>query len=46
MKHFSVAMLISAIIFISIDVGPDYEGKIRDIDVETLEQVGQWIKEQ
>ena len=29
----------------SINVGPDYEGKIRDIDVKTLKQIGTWIKE-
>jgi alpha-L-fucosidase len=29
----------------SIDVGPDYEGKIRDIDVETLKKVGALIRE-
>lgn len=28
----------------SIDVGPNYEGKLRDIDVKTLTQVGQWIQ--
>lgn len=28
----------------SIDVGPNYEGKLRDIDVETLRTVGKWIK--
>lgn len=28
----------------SIDVGPDYEGKIRDIDVKTLAKVGVMIK--
>ena len=27
----------------SIDVGPDYEGKLRDIDVKTLKQVGMMI---
>lgn len=27
----------------SIDVGPDYEGKIRDIDVKTLSKVGKYI---
>ncbi len=27
----------------SIDVGPDYEGKIRDIDVKTLLKVGKYI---
>ncbi len=27
----------------SIDVGPNYEGKIRDIDVETLKKVGELI---
>ena len=25
----------------SIDVGPDYQGRIRDIDVETLKKVGE-----
>ena len=29
----------------SIDVGPNYQGKIRDIDVETLKQVGELIRE-
>jgi alpha-L-fucosidase len=28
----------------SIDIGPDYAGKIRDIDVETLRQVGRYIR--
>ena len=28
----------------SINVGPNYEGKIRKIDVETLQKVGQMIK--
>jgi len=28
----------------SIDVGPDYEGKIRQIDVKTLQQVGKYIR--
>jgi alpha-L-fucosidase len=28
----------------SIDVGPNYQGKIRDIDVETLKKVGELIK--
>jgi alpha-L-fucosidase len=28
----------------SIDVGPNYEGKLRDIDVKILRQVGQMIK--
>jgi alpha-L-fucosidase len=28
----------------SIDVGPDYEGKLRAIDVETLRKVGEMIK--
>lgn len=27
----------------SIDVGPDYKGKIRDIDVKTLQKVGKYI---
>lgn len=27
----------------SLDVGPDYQGKLRDIDVKTLTQVGEWI---
>ena len=27
----------------SIDVGPDYDGKIRDIDVKTLSKVGKYI---
>ncbi len=30
----------------SIDIGPNYEGKIRDIDVETLTKVGELIKSQ
>lgn len=29
----------------SLNVGPDYEGKIRDIDVKTLKEVGKMIKE-
>ena len=29
----------------SIDVGPNYDGKIRDIDVETLKKVGELIRE-
>ncbi len=28
----------------SIDAGPDYEGRIRDIDAKTLKQVGDWIR--
>jgi alpha-L-fucosidase len=28
----------------SLDIGPDYEGKIRDIDAKTLKQVGEWIR--
>jgi alpha-L-fucosidase len=28
----------------SIDVGPNYEGKIRDIDVKTLQKVGKYIR--
>lgn len=28
----------------SIDVGPNYEGRIRDIDVKTLKEVGEMIK--
>jgi len=28
----------------SINVGPDYEGKIRDIDVKTLRKVGKYIR--
>jgi alpha-L-fucosidase len=28
----------------SIDVGPDYEGKLRDIDVKTLSEVGDLIR--
>lgn len=28
----------------SIDVGPNYDGKLRDIDVQTLRKVGQMIK--
>jgi len=30
----------------SLDVGPNYEGRIRDIDVETLKEVGKLIKEE
>lgn len=29
----------------SIDIGPNYEGKIRDIDVKTLKEVGKMISE-
>jgi alpha-L-fucosidase len=29
----------------SIDVGPNYEGKLRDIDVKTLREVGRMIRE-
>jgi alpha-L-fucosidase len=29
----------------SIDVGPNYEGKIRDIDVKTLREVGELIRQ-
>jgi len=29
----------------SINIGPNYEGKIRDIDVRTLKQVGEMIRE-
>lgn len=28
----------------SINVGPNYEGRLRDIDVKTLKTVGKWIK--
>jgi len=28
----------------SLDIGPNYEGRIRDIDVKTLKQVGRFIK--
>ena len=28
----------------SLDVGPNYEGKLREIDVETLQKVGQMIR--
>ena len=28
----------------SLDVGPDYAGKLRDIDVKTLRQVGEMIR--
>jgi alpha-L-fucosidase len=28
----------------SIDVGPDYKGNLRDIDVKTLKKVGRYIK--
>jgi alpha-L-fucosidase len=30
----------------SIDVGPDYEGKIRKIDAKTLRRVGKYIREE
>ena len=30
----------------SMNIGPNYAGKIRDIDVKTLEQVGEMIREQ
>jgi alpha-L-fucosidase len=30
----------------SIDVGPDYEGKIRKIDAKTLRQVGKYIRQE
>lgn len=30
----------------SLDVGPDYQGKLRKIDVKTLKQVGRYIKGQ
>ena len=29
----------------SIDVGPNYEGRLRDIDIKTLKEVGKMIKE-
>ncbi|MDR2705642.1 MAG: hypothetical protein LBC02_07680, partial [Planctomycetaceae bacterium] len=29
----------------SIDVGPDYNGKLRDVDVKTLREVGELIHE-
>jgi len=29
----------------SLDVGPDYKGRLRDIDVKTLRQVGQMIRD-
>ena len=29
----------------SLDVGPDYEGRLRDIDVETLTRVGEYIRQ-
>lgn len=29
----------------SINIGPNYEGKIRDIDIKTLQAVGEWIRE-
>ena len=29
----------------SINIGPDYSGKIRAIDAQTLKQVGDWIRE-
>jgi alpha-L-fucosidase len=28
----------------SIDVGPDYNGRLREVDVKTLRQVGEWIR--
>ena len=28
----------------SINAGPNYEGRLRDIDVQTLQQVGRWIR--
>ncbi len=28
----------------SINIGPNYEGKIRDVDVKTLKQVGEMIR--
>ena len=28
----------------SINIGPNYAGKIRDIDVQTLQQVGEMIR--
>ena len=28
----------------SLNVGPDYEGRIREIDVEVLEEVGRMIR--
>ena len=28
----------------SIDVGPNYDGRLRDIDVETLQKVGEMIR--
>jgi hypothetical protein len=28
----------------ALDVGPDYAGKLRDIDVRTLRQVGEMIR--
>jgi len=28
----------------SLDVGPNYEGKLRDIDIKTLQKVGQYIR--
>jgi len=28
----------------SINIGPDYQGRIRDIDVKTLQKVGELIK--
>ncbi len=30
----------------SVDVGPNYNGKIRDIDVKTLNKVGQYIRKE
>ena len=28
----------------SLNIGPNYQGRIRDIDVETLQQVGRYIR--
>ncbi|MBN2651569.1 MAG: alpha-L-fucosidase [Spirochaetales bacterium] len=30
----------------SLNVGPDYEGKLRDVDVETLQRVGEMIRQE
>jgi alpha-L-fucosidase len=30
----------------SIDIGPDYKGKIRKVDVKTLREVGKLIRKQ
>ena len=32
-------------LILSLDVGPNYAGRLRDIDVTTLQQVGAWIRD-